>query len=98
MRAERFDWTQWSDLLAEVVTPQGRVEYSRLSDRRDRLEAVVAGLAAASPERTPEQFPTAEDALAYWLNAYNVFTLHAIIAEYPIATQAVPVAGWEESS
>lgn len=80
------DWTPWSDLLAEVVAPDGKVDYDRLRDRRERLDAVVAALGAASPESDPARFPSDEDRLAYWLNAYNVFTLHAIIGEYPITS------------
>ena len=41
-------------------------------------------LGGMSPESHPDGFPTDEDRLAYWINAYNAFTLHAIIAEYPI--------------
>lgn len=81
-----FDWQPWTDLLAEVVAPDGKVDYDRLLERRDRLEGVVAALAEASPETAPERFPADEDRLAYWLNAYNVFTLHAIVAEYPITS------------
>ena len=81
-----FDWQPWTNLLAEVVAADGKVDYDRLIERRARLEAVVAALAAASPDRTPAEFPTDEDRLAYWLNAYNVFTLHAIVAEYPITS------------
>ncbi|MFN8643194.1 MAG: DUF547 domain-containing protein [Candidatus Binatia bacterium] len=81
-----FDWQPWTDLLTEVVSPEGRVDYARLLERRARLDAVVAALAGASPENAPEQFPTGEHRLAYWLNAYNAFTLHAILAEYPIAS------------
>jgi Protein of unknown function, DUF547 len=81
-----FSYDGWTALLAEIVTADGRVDYERLAARRARLEAFVAALGAASPERTPELFPTEEDRLAYWLNAYNAFTLHAILAEYPITS------------
>jgi len=81
---ERFDWTPWSELLGVVVTPDGRVDYEELAARRPQLDRVVAALAEASPDTRPERFPTAEDALAYWINAYNAFVLAAVIAEYPI--------------
>lgn len=81
-----FDWQPWSDLLAEVVSPDGKVDYGRLIERRARLEATVAALAASSPENQPDAFPEREHRLAYWLNAYNVFTLAAIVAEYPITS------------
>src|SRR5207247_803128 len=76
----------WSALLADIVTPEGKVDYARLAEHRGLLERVVAELGAASPESDPGRFPSEEDRLAYWLNAYNAFTLHAIIAEYPITS------------
>ena len=84
--SDMFDWQPWTDLLAEVVSPDGKVDYERLLERRARLDAVVAALDGASPESAPDRFPTDEHRLAYWLNAYNVFTLHAILAEYPISS------------
>jgi hypothetical protein len=81
-----FDWQPWTDLLAEVVAPDGKVDYDRLLERRARLDAVAAALTEISPESDPARFPSDEHRLAYWLNAYNVFTLHAILAEYPISS------------
>src|SRR5207247_67619 len=80
----RYD--AWSALLADIVTPEGKVDYARLAERRDLLERVVAELGAASPESVPARFPSETARLAYWLNAYTAFTLHAIIAEYPITS------------
>jgi len=83
---EPFRYEVWSALLADIVTTEGKVDYARLAEDRDLLERVVAELGAASPESDPARFPTEEDRLAYWLNAYNAFTLHAILAEYPITS------------
>src|SRR5487761_53596 len=80
----RYD--NWTSLLAQVVTADGKVDYSRLGGCRAQLDLVIAEFAAASPESAPDGFPTDDDRLAYWLNAYNAFTLHAIIAEYPISS------------
>jgi len=84
--AADFSYEIWNALLPEVVTPDGKADYSRLAERRERLDAFVAQLGAVSPDSHPEAFPTDEDRLAYWLNAYNAFTLHAIMAEYPITS------------
>jgi hypothetical protein len=79
-----FGYDAWNALLAEVVTPDGKVDYVRLATRRTLLDRFVAALGRTSPESHPDAFPTAEDRLAYWLNAYNAFTLDAVVAEYPI--------------
>ncbi len=81
-----FSYEAWNTLLAEIVTPDGKADYPRLADRRDQLDAFVAQLGAMSPESHAETFPSDEDRLAYWINAYNAFTLHAIMAEYPITS------------
>ncbi|HKZ08784.1 MAG TPA: DUF547 domain-containing protein [Methylomirabilota bacterium] len=84
MSAADVDYSDWTDLLAEIVTPAGKVDYEALAARRDRLDRVIASLAAVSPDSAPERFPGEEHALAYWINAYNAFVLAAVIAEYPI--------------
>jgi len=81
-----FEWSEWTAVLAAVVTADGKVDYAALAERRSALDAVVAQLAAIGPDNAAERFPTDEHRLAYWLNAYNVFTLHAIMAEYPISS------------
>ncbi len=79
-------YDNWSRLLAEIVTPEGRVDYLRLAERREILDRVIADFAAISPDAMPAAFTGEEDHLAYWLNAYNAFTLHAIMDEYPITS------------
>lgn len=79
-------YESWSALLAEIVTPEGKVDYDRLGARRERLAAVVGEFGDASPESHPARFPSDEDRLAYWINAYNLFTLAAIMDEYPITS------------
>jgi hypothetical protein len=81
-----FDWAPWTALLAEIVTADGKVDYARLAERRTQLDDAVGQLGAIGPDSHAERFPTNEHRLAYWLNAYNAFTLHAIMAEYPISS------------
>ncbi len=81
-----FRYDTWTALLREIVTPAGKVDYGRLAERRALLDEFIATLGAVSPESHPSTFPSAEAELAYWINAYNGFTLHAIMAEYPITS------------
>ena len=74
----------WTALLERVVTSDGKVDYARLNQERPLLQRFIDELGQASPESSPESFPSDEHRLAYWINAYNAFTLHAILAEYPI--------------
>ena len=83
-RSPPVDYAAWSALLARIVTPDGKVDYHVLGRERALLDKAVASLAAASPDTHPDRFPTDEHALAYWINAYNAFVLHAVMDEYPI--------------
>jgi hypothetical protein len=58
-------------LLSEVVTDSGKIDYLRLLERRDTFERVIAEFGECGPDNNAGAFPTEEDELAYWLNAYN---------------------------
>ncbi len=79
-------YEKWTKLLSEVVTESGKVDYVRLAHHRQTLNEVINEFAASSPEDDPAEFPSEEDQLAYRLNAYNLFTLHAIMDEYPVTS------------
>jgi hypothetical protein len=81
-----FSYDSWDRLLAEVASAEGRIDYQRLLERRSTLDEFLSRLAASSPESDPTLFPEVEDALAYWINAYNAFTLAGIADEYPISS------------
>ena len=76
-----FSYAAWDRLLAEVVTQDGKVDYERLAGRRPLLEEFIDELGETSPDSRPDLFPSEEDGLAYWINAYNAFTLRAIAEE-----------------
>ncbi len=81
-----FTYDVWSSLLAKVISAEGKVDYALLAQERSLLDQFLAEMAACSPESHPARFPSDEHRLAYWINAYNAFTLHAILAEYPITS------------
>jgi hypothetical protein len=53
-----LDYSDWAGLLADVVTPTGKVDCEALAARRDRLDGVIGMLGAASPESAPERIDT----------------------------------------
>ena len=75
----RFDDSGWALTLATFVDGDGRVNYAGLANCPEPLQDFVAKLAVAGPETTPELFPTADDRLAYWLNAYNALVLFEVL-------------------
>jgi hypothetical protein len=82
-----FDHTYqaYAKLLARHV--QGdRVDYQGLAADRAALAEVASGFGAV--EGAAERAWSRDERLAFWINAYNVFTLRAIVDHYPIR------AGW----
>ena len=71
-------------LLADRVDDRGRVDYPGLAREPRRLDRYLARLAACSPARCPQRFPSEADALAYWINAYNAFVLRGVLDDFPI--------------
>jgi hypothetical protein len=68
----------YTDVLADHVS-EGRVDYRKLCED-ERLESYISYLAATDPAA----FPSDVDRLAFWLNAYNAFTLKIICDNYPV--------------
>jgi len=82
--AEVFDHSLFDRVLKEYVNQIGEVDYQKLKKNPADLQRYVRSLAEASPASRPALFPTRDDQLAYWLNAYNALVLNAVAAEYPV--------------
>ena len=81
---EGFDSAAYARVLETYVTPEGRVRYAALKAEPADLKAFVEQLAAVSPENRPDLFPTRAAQMAYWINAYNAFVIHAVVEAYPV--------------
>jgi hypothetical protein len=72
----RIDYRPFA-LALNHVSGTGLVDYAALRADRQGLDAFVVQLARVSPINHPEQFESAEDRLAFWLNAYHALVLQA---------------------
>jgi hypothetical protein len=81
--AASFDhaYSRYADVLRDFVRPP-RVDYAALVKERAALDAAVDVF--AHPGADEERAWTREERLAFWVNAYNAFTLRAIVDRYPI--------------
>lgn len=73
---------KWTELLQEFVDSDGGVRYRKwLAEKRavQVLDEYLAELSRADLE----QDSTAEEKLAFWINAYNALTVRGILLEYP---------------
>jgi hypothetical protein len=78
-RDDRF--AAYGELLAKVVHG-ARVDYQALAAARAGLDDIAGEFAAVPPEI--EQAMALHDRMAFWINAYNLFTLRVIVDHYPI--------------
>ncbi len=82
-RAEPFSHSDWTAVLQRFVDARGFVDYRGLTDDRSDLDRYLASLARTSPDSDPAAFPTRDDALAYWINAYNAFVFAGVLDRGP---------------
>jgi hypothetical protein len=71
----------WSKVLAEF-TSGDRVDYLELSRNRAELDRYLLGLTAVDAVEFGAW--TKEQRCAFWINAYNAFTVQAALANYPL--------------
>jgi hypothetical protein len=72
----------WDVLLQKHVSSTGKVDYKGFAADKAELEKYLNHL-AKNPAR--EEWPRTEQ-MAYWINAYNAFTVKLIIDHYPVAS------------
>ena len=70
----------WDGLLKKYVNDQGMVNYRGVKADSLSLNAYLQDLSA----HLPSKGWTEADRLAYWINAYNAFTIQRVIRAYPL--------------
>lgn len=86
-----FDHGALDGLLKTFVNDEGRVDYAGLQRERAKLDAYLATLSAAAPL----SFGGDNERLAFWINAYNAFTLAGALDDvYKKAKGVKEVAGF----
>ncbi|HKK88169.1 MAG TPA: DUF547 domain-containing protein [Saprospiraceae bacterium] len=68
-------------LLKQYVTLEGWVDYRGLMADRSKLDHYLELLSSHHPN---EKNWSRNERLAYWINAYNAFTLQLILDHYPV--------------
>lgn len=72
----------WTELLQSHVDSNGWVSYKGFVADSANLNQYLAALSKCPPNDLWSQ----EEKLAYWLNAYNAFTIKLIVDHYPVAS------------
>lgn len=83
VRSENFDHSYSSyNMLLNQNVDDAKVNYQGFIDQRAEFAAFLRTL--GSVDENDFQTWTEEQKLAFWINAYNAFTIKAIIDHYPI--------------
>nr|WP_232835050.1 DUF547 domain-containing protein [Pleomorphovibrio marinus] len=71
----------WDQLLKAHVDKEGKVDYPGFIREMEKLQEYLNLLSEKAPD--PDRWTEAEQ-LAYWINAYNAFTVKLIADNYPV--------------
>ena len=70
----------WDALLKKHVNADGRVDYQGFVEDKDELVQYLNALSSSAPDTSWSE----QEQLAYWINAYNAFTVKLIVDNYPV--------------
>ncbi|MEL6122275.1 MAG: DUF547 domain-containing protein [Bacteroidota bacterium] len=76
------DHSAWDQLLQQYVSSAGLVDYSGLKKKESQLDAYLESLSGEAPKLTD----LSNAAKAYWINAYNAYTIKLILKNYPVSS------------
>jgi len=79
---EAFDHGAWDQLLRKYVSAEGKVNYKGFLVDKKVLESYLETLAL----RAPQAEWSRREQMAWWINAYNAFTIKLILDRYPVAS------------
>lgn len=90
---EEFDHSHaaWTAILEGAVDGDGLVDYAALRKAPEALDRYLAALAATTPEDHGDW--TRDQRFAFWINAYNAFTIQLVRDEGPVSSIR-KLGGW----
>lgn len=77
--SQKFDYKDYNSFLAKYVSEKGNVNYDKIKVNKAELDAIINKFEQVQPT---ERW-TKNEKLAYYINAYNVYTVKVIIDNYP---------------
>lgn len=77
-----FSHDTWDELLRKYVSTSGQVNYGGFKQDKAKLQSYLDLLA----DNAPTSAMSKNDQIAYWINAYNAFTVDLIVDNYPTSS------------
>jgi hypothetical protein len=78
-----FSYADWTAVLEAHVDERGTVDYAALHREPRTLDRFLAAVERTGPKSDPGLFPTPNDRLAYYINAYNAWVFRGVLARGP---------------
>ncbi|MBD3638869.1 MAG: DUF547 domain-containing protein [Crocinitomicaceae bacterium] len=78
--SERADHSKWTELLQKHVTSKGEVDYKGFMDDIEAFDEYLIELR----EKAPMKDWSKDEKKAFYINAYNAYTIKFIITKYPV--------------
>jgi hypothetical protein len=78
-----FSHADWQLILSEYVDEHGLVDYIGLSHNQAIFNRYLSRIEEVGPRSNPELFLTADDRLAFYINAYNALTFKGVLSRGP---------------
>ena len=73
----------WDMLLKKHVSEEGNVNYKGFIEDKSEFDSYIKQLSANHPN---DKNWSESEQFAYWINAYNAFTLKLVLDKYPVAS------------
>lgn len=89
VHAQDVDYEKWARVLKIYVDNQGRVDYAALKEERGLLDMVTDHFASVDVEKLDD-----DEQKAFWINAYNAFTIKLIVDKYPLFISDIRTINW----
>ena len=70
----------YGQILSNFVSSSGNVNYSAIKTNREMLSQATQHF----EENPPESSWSKNEKLAYWINAYNLYTIELVVDNYPV--------------
>ncbi len=92
IHAQDFDHSKWDAFLKQHVDQTGNVDYISIKEDESKLKEYLNQFINTPPLKSWIK----EEKLAYWINAYNAFTVKLIVDNYPLKSIKDIKAPWDK--
>ena len=72
----------FDEILQKYVNEEGMVDYKGIKSERSKLKNYLSHLEKNAPQNSWSD----DQKLAFWINAYNAYTIELILTHYPVAS------------